>query len=484
MAAAPVLIAYNFDMQAISPSREAWFLEALASLDQAGKAVSLIGSGETARLEETLTLIAQSAQHLSAATWSSIVPIDPDTQIPDFQKRIHAGEDISAFPEKFVLHSFREQIPIFTYNRPAGIHFIEEPTLACFPLNAEGTPVGALVVATASQVPISPEAKLCLENLANLAAVAIHQVGRLTGIQQDLTQKEEELKQLRRAGLLISSRLQLDETLAAILEMALEVSNAHYGIFRLIDKTGQRLITRAVAGETLNRPLVDALPINANSVMGWVARNRQAVCIPDLREEPWRSVYYPLDPALEMRSELAVPIISASGRLEGVLNLESPQVGEFGERDSHLIQSLATHAVIAIQEVRLLDALQEVAQLLLSQPSQKVLARLVVLACDLLNADSSAIWIRKEDELALQAAFGSPNPRERPGMADSLAGQVVTTRAAWAVPGSTNWPYSDLNVVDGLISALAVPLQAGGKNLPPSGVLAVFSVKNEATHFA
>ena len=39
--------------------------------------------------------------------------------------------------------------------------------------------------------------------------------------------------------------------------MALEVTGGHYGIVRLLDPDG-RLITRAVAGEELDRPLVEA----------------------------------------------------------------------------------------------------------------------------------------------------------------------------------------------------------------------------------
>ena len=109
-------------------------------------------------------------------------------------------------------------------------------------------------------------------------------------------------------------------------------------------------------------------------------------------------IYYPLDAGLEMRSELAVPLINASGRLEGVLNLESPSLRAFSEDDSHMLQSLATYAVTAIQEVRLLDALQEVTQLLLSQPSQKVIDHLCVVADDLLNASSSAIWLLNNQE--------------------------------------------------------------------------------------
>jgi GAF domain-containing protein len=114
-------------------------------------------------------------------------------------------------------------------------------------------------------------------------------------------------------------------------------------------------------------------------------------------------VYYPLDADVEMRSELAVPLISASGRLEGVINLESPQVNAFSEDDRLLLQSLATQALVAIQEVRLLDALQEAAQLLLDRPLPDVLNRLVELGCELLNASAGHAWLREGDQLILEA---------------------------------------------------------------------------------
>ena len=92
--------------------------------------------------------------------------------------------------------------------------------------------------------------------------------------------------------------------------------------------------------------------------MGMVAKTRQPVMIADVRQPPWSRIYYPLDHGLQMRSELAVPLLGTGGRLVGVLNLESPQPGAFTEADSHLLQSLASQAVIAIQQVRLLDALR------------------------------------------------------------------------------------------------------------------------------
>ncbi len=476
-------MAYNFGMQASPTFSDSWFLDALTALDQVSKAVALIGTGDSDRLKATLGLVARAACHLFTESWSAIVPVEAENQRLDFENRISSGQEPGAFPETFVLQALNEGGPILSYNRPPRIHFPEGPTMACYPLTVESDPVGFLIVASRSQSNFSQAELMYVENLANLAAIAIHQAGRMSEIHKDLARKEEELEQLRQAGIVISSRLQLEETLAAILEMALDVTHAQYGIFRLIDKSGQRLITRAVAGERLNRPLVDVLPVYANSVMGWVARNRQPVCIADLREEPWRSIYYPLDPALDMRSELAVPIISASGRLEGVLNLESPVVGGFSEQDRHLLQSLATQAVIAIQEVRLLDTLQEVAQLLLTQTSHKVLSRLANLACDLLNADTSAIWALKENELVLQAAFGSLHPANHLSLNGSLAGQVIAARGAISIQGSKEWAFTDLNSAEGTISVLAVPLLAGGSS-PLPGVFAVFSPQNEPSHFA
>ena len=274
----------------------------------------------------------------------------------------------------------------------------------------------------------SPIELRLLDAFANQAAAVLSHVGQISDVQRDLARKEDELHRLRRAGLLISSRTRLDDTLVAILQMALEVTGAKYGIFRLVDEERKNLLMRAIAGEHLGRPAVEALPINATSIMGWVAKSRQPLCIRDVRENPWARIYYPLDHSLEMRSELAVPLVGASGRLEGVLNLESPAVGTFSDDDSHLLQALATQAVIAIQEVRLLDALQDMAERLLTQPLPEVLNHLVAVACTLLNVGASAIWTLQGDRLILAAARGGHVRGDNLSLHDSLTGQAILSR--------------------------------------------------------
>jgi signal transduction histidine kinase/GAF domain-containing protein len=279
--------------------------------------------------------------------------------------------------------------------------------VACFPLIGAEQAVGLLYIYLHEARQFTHLEQLMLDNFVNQAAMAIYHARQVAGIRRHLIRKDEELNQLRRAGLLISSRLRLEETLDSILQLALEITHAQYGIFRLLDKSGEYLVTRAVSGIHLERPLVERLPLDGNSIMAYVARTREPLLIPDLHQEPWSKIYYPLDSNLEMRSELAVPLINASGRLEGVLNLESPQLGAFTEDDNHMLQSLATYAITAIQEVRLLDALQEAAQLLVSQPTRKVLDRLCEMANDLLNTSSSAIWLASgSGELQLTSSNG------------------------------------------------------------------------------
>jgi signal transduction histidine kinase len=220
--------------------------------------------------------------------------------------------------------------------------------------------------------------------------------------------------------------------------------------------------------------------------MGWVAKQRQPVCISDLRAEPWSRIYYPLDADLEMRSELAVPLIGAGGRLEGVLNLESPKTGAFNEQDSHLLQALATQAVIAIQEIRLLDALQEIAGLLLAQPCEQVLNRLVELACDLLNATASAIWILHDDQLILQAASSGYQPHEVIPLHGSLTGQAIVSGGPVTIDdlrtdSQSDWP--ELAGNQDWTQALIVPLLASGDR-EPAGALSVYSAGSDAGYFA
>ncbi len=461
---------------------ESQLREALTSLNQISTAINHIEPGDSNNNGLSLQLIVESAIRVIPGSSAVIYTYDQAKGEFETKSRVSAqaeeralstnqtqpsdaprlaGVGIRTIQRRLRSLSYEEHdLDVHPYHAALGALAV-----GCFPLIVAEKAVGVLYIYLYEARKFTTVEQLILDNFVNQAAVAIYHARRLSEVHRDRTRKEDELSRLRRAGLIISSRLRLKETLESILQLALEVTNARYGIFRLLDKSGELLITSAVGSSHMDRPLIEAMPLSGNSVMAHVARTRQPALISDLRIEPWAQLYYPLDSGLKMLSELAVPLVNSSGRLEGVLNLESPFVGTFSEDDSHMLQSLATYAVAAIQEVRLLDALQEVARLLLSQPCQKVLEHLTRTANDLLNTSSSAIWLLSGDELILTASKGDLPHAEKISLKNSLIGQAVELKKKISsnVSESQDWSRT-----------LIVPLFTGDDDL----ALGAFSVFN------
>ena len=247
-------------------------LDALASLNEIGAAINRISPRDAGSVEATLCLIVESATEVVPGASAVIYTYDQGQRAFDLESRVSAGEPDDYIPHddprpdgigmraigqrRRVLSYEEDDLDIHPDKVRAGAR-----AMACFPLVVAFEPVGVLYVYRQSDRRFSQLELLMLEIFVNQAAMAIYQARRLASIQRDLIRREDELNRLRRAGLLISSRLRLEETLEAILQMALEVTGAQYGIFRLVDESGKNLIARAIAGEDVTQPITDALPI-------------------------------------------------------------------------------------------------------------------------------------------------------------------------------------------------------------------------------
>ncbi len=474
--------------------------EILRRLNRIGAAINRLAprgyvSVDTLSLKEVLSLIAEGLVDLVAESTAVLYAYDNVEGRFDLASQVFAGDPDSSVPydpprpDGLGMRAVRRREPIFSYEEP-DMSMVDRAartgvrTVVAHPLIVAYQPVGVLYVYLRCAERFSPLDQLLIATLANHAAMAIHQARRMSDTQRELVRTEEAIDRLWRAGMLISSRLGLDETLEAILQMALDVTGAHHGIFRLVDEERSRLVARAIAGAP-GRPQMEDLAIDGSSIMGWVAAHRQSLCIHDLEAAPWVQLYHPLDADLHMRSELAVSLVGAGGRLEGVLNLESPLVGAFDDQDRHLLQSLATQAVIAIQEARLLDALLDVARLLLLEPAEAVLQRLVEQACDLLNASASAIWLREGDELVLEVTTEGWQRGDRLPLLNSLTGQAVLGRVPVIsddVRRDARFFRADLAHQQGWTRALIVPLLSSDGQ-EAMGAFSVYGVLGESAGF-
>jgi GAF domain-containing protein len=83
------------------------------------------------------------------------------------------------------------------------------------------------------------------------------------------------------------------------------------------------------------------------SVCGWVFRSASPALVADVRHHGDFRSY----PGAATRSELAVPIV-LDGEVVGVLNVESPRVGQFGIRDVQELNHRAAEAAEGLAGLR------------------------------------------------------------------------------------------------------------------------------------
>ncbi|MBI3648049.1 MAG: GAF domain-containing protein [Actinobacteria bacterium] len=95
-------------------------------------------------------------------------------------------------------------------------------------------------------------------------------------------------------------------------------------------------------------------------ITGWVAEQRTSLLTPDAREVPF-SVTIPGTSEDVLESMLAVPMLVGDDVL-GVIVLSKLGFGKFDEEDQRMLEVLASHAAVAVQNARLLAAEREAAE--------------------------------------------------------------------------------------------------------------------------
>jgi len=165
----------------------------------------------------------------------------------------------------------------------------------------------------------------------------------------------------------------------------------------------------------------------------------------------------------------------------GRAHIESPEINAFDKEDRYILQILATQAVIAIQEVRLLDTLQDIAAILYTHSLEDIHQSLVERACDLLNVPTSLIWLQDKS-----AWLCGQRPTNRFMANRSLWEEVQTSRAI-----QSGQPVSilelheadfDLPGLEGAGSALLIPFSTGSEKVT-GGVFSVYSARGDLRDF-
>jgi len=146
----------------------------------------------------------------------------------------------------------------------------------------------------------------------------------------------------------LTSILNLDQLLKRIAELLSRLIDYQMFSILLLDVTGEKLQHRFAVRFQENIHLKHDVPLG-RGVVGYAARNKQAVLVPDVSKDPR---YVLLNP--ETRSELAVPLIYKD-KVIGVLDLEHTRRGFFTEDHKRTITTLAAQIAIAVENAQLYE---------------------------------------------------------------------------------------------------------------------------------
>ena len=127
----------------------------------------------------------------------------------------------------------------------------------------------------------------------------------------------------------------------------------HNVMIFMVDESRAQATLRAQASGYANPALVRKSVGVGEGVVGRVLETGRPIIIEDVARDDSYISWYP-----DSQSEIAVPIQNG-GVVEGVLNVESDQVGAFGPSDRLVLETVANQLAIALENARLFSMVKE-----------------------------------------------------------------------------------------------------------------------------
>ena len=372
-------------------------------------------------------------------------------------------------------------------------------TILIVPFRQQGQLIGTLGARRTEVRPFTPAQIKLLETFADQAVIAIENVRLFKELQErnrDLTEALEQQTATSEVLKVISrSTFNLQPVLDTLIENATRLCDADEGNIYRFDGEFCRL--GAMHGGTLDwKEFRERNPIRPgrNSITGRAAFERRTVHAPDVLADPeYQDVHG--QRLGGYRTVLAVPMLREEV-LIGVISIGRREVRPFTDKQVELVTTFADQAVIAIENVRLLQELQqrthelarsvgelkalgEVGQAVSSTLDlETVLTRIVSHAVELSATDGGAIYEYDEgsEEFLLRATDHMEEERinalraNPPRLGDGVIGRAAATQEPVQIPNILEEHayvprMRQLLERFGLRSSLAVPLLQEGRIL-------------------
>ena len=234
-------------------------------------------------------------------------------------------------------------------------------TVLYVPMLKEDELVGGIVIYRQEVRPFNDKQIELVTNFADQAVIAIENVRLLNELRTrtaELARSVEELRALGEVSHAVNSSLDLTTVLSTIVAKAVQLSATEAGTIYTFNEASQEFELRATYGmdEALIAAIRDRHILISDLAIGDAAKQRAPVQLPDLSADT--SATIDIIVRAGYRALLVVPLLSAE-QIVGALVVRRKAPGEFPQASIDLLQTFAAQSVLAIENARLFQEIED-----------------------------------------------------------------------------------------------------------------------------